>query len=409
MNMLKKASLLMGLGVSSLGLSAQELKVTDDFSLKLDARFTIEARANITSDKEFSYEGNPFTFANGARLTQSRLGVVAKLYKNWEARMDAEVVGGKLYLRDNWMKYSFSPKQSLALGYMKDPLGFEHLTASKFMYIENATPVTFLTHGRFIALSWSMWDTNYLFTANLSGPTMNDRGDSPLRGNDGYGIAARAAYIPFNDAYKTLHLGVYGSHHVTDEKNDVHAGIAKSGGGETGVHQYKFNTILLPIVDSYNVMGVELAFKYDRLLVRGEYLGNHYRYREVASADLRNIYYQGFYTTINYTLIGNQRTYNRASGTFATNVAKGGNLDLFTRISYLDAEHHPSSPVAAAINGGKTLNWTLGASWMPNRNVTLTASYLLTHLSEQDNRMGALSWKDNGNLHGLQCRAQICF
>jgi phosphate-selective porin OprO/OprP len=135
------------------------------------------------------------------------------------------------------------------------------------------------------------------------------------------------------------------------------------------------------------IAGFEAAGNYGPFYAMGEYY--HYSIDRIG---LANVQFDGEYVDASYTLTGESRKYNKATGAyggivpahdFSPSSGYWGAFEIAARYSYVDLTSNFTGgvPISAtsqpsAINGGKETGYTVGLNWYPNTYMRVMLNYI---------------------------------
>lgn len=399
--------------------------------VKFDGRVTLDGALYLPAVKMdgLKYGGatpEDFRFSSGMQITQLRLGFLAAIGERWQAKFDVTLNDRRVTPTDIVLIYNFDQHSRLLMGYYKDPLSMEANTPSKFLSLQTPMAVSMLTHDqRYLGVTYMRTGRHYYLAGGIYSGTSSPMMTEPNRGNDGYGLSARAAWIPKDDEHTTIHIGTSGRwRHVADYAKT----LTLSTLPESRIDFRRFVTTSIERTNQYWAGGLEVALRHKRLFFTAEWLGNIVRH-EAPIYDPNNIIYgvpspqlgwskvneyaDGWTMTASYMLKGNQRTYMKADGLFnpAGNVAKGGNLELFGRVGQVSLDSKRNS---YNHQGGSATSYMLGLNWYPNGNILIGANYSYLDHSTSADAGGLLkhnltTGRFGLNFHTLQLRAQFIF
>ena len=178
-------------------------------------------------------------------------------------------------------------------------------------------------------------------------------------------------------------------------------------------------------MNHYTTYGAELAFRWNKLLMYGEYLFtdlSRYKKNGEIHEPLKNAEFMGWYATASYMIIGEQRRYSPEDAEFGGVKVnrRGGNLEVSARVSHLNLNdfHDLSSP----ITGGSAYSYSANLNWYPVSNVLIGLNYLFMDNDKYADSKGqitvntpsgnkALSEARPGGIdfHVLQLRLMVSF
>lgn len=296
-------------------------------------------------------------------------------------------------ITDLWIQFKTGTiLGNIKIGSLKEPLGFEHLTSSRYLDFLERSYNQDAFYGGFNngfspgILFQDTYDDEYgTWTTSFAKNTLNNAGNIFGYGfGDGeYAWSSRMTYLPYfeDEGAKLFHLGISGS--LRDPNNASLRFRAR------GALRNAPNGAPLPVlVDTGNfavegrhdLLGAEAVFQYESLLLQAEYMGSFAHDASFAAAPLGTVFSQGWYVEALYFLTGEHRHYERATGVFGRVVPhenfsiSGGGLggwQVGGRYSQLDLRD-------AGLDGGIVQDVTLGLNWFMNPNLKLQANYVYT-------------------------------
>ncbi len=400
----------LGMGVA-VAQDATIVQGTNDLRVKFDARITFDGAVYSpqTDLSDVKYRTDAFRFSNAGNLSQLRLGFNATFGDKWLGRFDADFANRRVTLCDVIINYYFHKQSRLIMGYFKDPVSMENSTASRLLNVQTPMAVSMLTRGeRYWGITYVHYGRHHWLAGGIYAGTVGSRTTVANRGDDGFGAAARVAYIPVNNEYTTIHLGAYGRWRRPEPSEgtpDYPRSMAFSTAPESAIDAHRFISFTLPQVKSYWLGGVEAAVKFDKLYFTGEYLFNH-----ITQVAGRTNFLSGWTITGSYMLRGKQRAYVASDAHFSpvANVVKGGNLELIARVGQVDAN---DAKADTPINAGKAFSTMVGLNWYPRANLLFALNY--TYLDHDANASsgGSITGIPSRGIdfHTLQLRAQVIF
>lgn len=393
---------------SSVAIAQKSVTVGDhDLSIRFDGRITYDAALYVPqrSIESLRYGSDAFRFSSGANLSQMRLGFHAMLGTKFSGRFDANFSDRRVAMTDAALFWRIDRNSKLIMGYFKDPVSMENNTASRYLSVATPMAVAMLTHGqRYVGVTYAHWGDQYwvaggAYAGTLGAQTM----PRANRGNDGYGVSARAVYLPINNDYTTLHLGLYGRYRVPDEAQGA---ISIGTLPESTIDSRRFVSASLLGVKHYWLGGVEAALRYDRLYFTGEYLVNSYHFTSGSDPYVA----WGWTFTGSYMLRGKQRKYLKSDAVFNPSgyLDHRGGLELIGRlgmVSLNDTDHTRQF--------GRAFSAMCGLNWYPRANLLFGLNYTyLDHdrYAAAGGQIRFLSHDIEGiDFHTIQLRAQLVF
>lgn len=359
------------------------------FKLWFDNRVYIDAAYYSPSDdinglssklnKDLPTDDGQFRFNNGAIIRRARLGIKGTLYNKWNAELDLDFAYNEVEIKDMYLGYKFNDHLSIKAGNFKEPMSMERLTSSKYLInMERPMPVEMFAGGRKLGIAATAWNKHWWVSGGVFGSEVSILQKEKNRGSDGYGFTARAAVSPILRNDMVLHVGAYGTYRTPEASGQENRFVEFRTFPESRVDRRRFVRTEVPNVNHYTTTGIELAYKYQKLLVYGEYIFtdlSRYKLEGDRKVNLKNATFDGWYATASYMLIGKQREYasdDAEFGPMAIN-KKGGNLEIAGRISTVNLnDFHDAS---AVITGGQASSYAASLNWYPNRNILIGLNY----------------------------------
>ena len=395
----------------------------EELSLTVDGRLTLESAAFLPVDRgQYRWQVGPgqyepFRMTSGTTISQARIALVPR-YKDWSGRFDVNFAGNKVSLADAYVSYSYSERGDITLGYFFDPISIGLNTATRHNSLPGAAPISFLApFVRHMGIALTQWGGKYWLSAGISAGGIGGTLAEANHSDEGYGVAARFAYLPIYTEDQVLQLGVSASTRAPERTLDETGGLSLSAEGTSAVDRHGFIQTAIPNVQRYEFFGAEVAYRNTKFYTLGEFLMTNVGHAKgpipAGTTLSRGLFaspetyttYLGGYLTASYMLRGEQRAYNRGSATFrntANEIEPGGNLELMARVSYLDAKE-----------GGEMIEGLAALNWYPNKLILLGLDYSYRSMNNRATAGGRLvplaPRSSSLGLHTLQLRAQLVF
>ncbi len=359
------------------------------FSWRFDTRLFLDA-ATYSSSQDLSgmtYAGDEFCFSNGASPRRVRFAVKANFDRKWFGEMDIDLNYNEVDLKDLYVGYNINNNMFVKIGNIKEPLTMSNNTSPRYLpFMERAMVVDALAPNRSLGVSYTYFSRHLFGSAGFFGQSIHDQDlRDANRGDDGYAGTARIAYIPINSKTQTLHIGLGGTYRTPSNSETYGNGdreVQFKTMPESYVNRMRFIDVHIENVNHYTVTGAELAYRYNRLLVQGEYLFttvSRYMYdSDEVKHGLKDATFDGWYAEALYEIWGDHRHYNEERGSFRSgkNHGKKGTLEAGVRYSYLNMnDFHEADDPDYWITGGKSNITTTQVNWSPNNNLTFSVSY----------------------------------
>lgn len=359
------------------------------FKLWFDNRIYVDAAyyspaADISGlssklNKDLEFDDGKFRFNNGIAIRRARFAVKGTLYEKWNAELDLDFAYNEVEIKDMYIGYKFNDHISIKAGNFKEPMSMERLTSSKYlMNMERPMAVEMFAGGRKLGVAATAWNKYWWVSGGIFGSEVSLLQKEKNRGSDGYGFTARAAISPILRQDMTLHIGAYGTFRTPEASGLENRLVEFRTFPESRIDRRRFVRTEISNVNHYTTTGIELAFKYHKLLLYGEYIFTNlsrYKMDGDKKVNLKNATFDGWYATASYMIIGGQREYasdDAEFGPMAVN-KKGGNLELTGRVSTVNLNDFKDP--TAVITGGKAMSYSASLNWYPNRNVLIGLNY----------------------------------
>jgi phosphate-selective porin OprO/OprP len=335
-------------------------------------------------------------FSDGFYLRRARFGVEGTMAHDFNYRLLLELGGsgteGPTRINDAWISYSGFAPFTFQLGAFAPPANMDDGTAPEDLpFLERASASELsrslaAADGR-IGLAVKANGARWMSSLALTTRTANDAEVFDVQ----TAAVARAAFLAATGSDYNLHIGASGTYVFAP---------ADQGPGAAPRHPLRWRERPEIRVDGVRLIdtgsidadnagayGVEFGASWKSLYLQGEHFWFDIARR--ASANLPDPDFAGYYLQGSWTLTGEHRRYNAATGSFqnprpATPFSGSGGfgaLELAARYSRmnLDFEEGPSGVAAepGAIRGGDQQIWTFGLNWYPNTAIKVMMNYLL--------------------------------
>lgn len=362
----------------------------------------------------------PTNLNSGENFRRARLGVTGKVLGDWNYALIYDFggttdsgAGGINASGIETAEISYTGFRPFVIegGAQDIPYTLDEATSSNdIMFIERAS-------SQVIATNIAAND----FRENFGGHWNNDRiwlgayFTGPQTGSARTGIASqigaiqRATYQVLNTDQASFHIGA-------DAEELIKPPISAAGGFRTLgslsdrpelridpttiIGTGAWGSVTNPVTGA-DVIGAELAGGFGPLFGQAEYF--HYT---VNRSGLKDANFDGGYVEASYTITGEHRKYNPATGAYTgispahpfdiTHFNEGawGALELGARYSIVDLNDNYSGGLASAggsstsIAGGKQQVFTIGANWYVNNNIRFMLNYLHGKIDKPEGTAG---------------------
>lgn len=327
---------------------------------------------------------------------------------------------------DVWVRFKDIPYLgNIQVGNIKEPIGFEHLTSSRFLnFMErsfnqdlftgafnNGFTPGIMAHNTY-AEEHGTWAIGlFKNTANIFAWNVGD-GEGAVTG--------RVTYLPLFDeeCHQLIHVGVSGSYRDPDQDR-VRYRTRDMRQGNGSLATVFADTGFITASDVYYA-GAELVGVNGPLSFQAEWIGawNNNAISQGSTAavaaglPLGTVFVQNFYTEFHYFLTGETREYEKKAGAFGRVIPlknacwKGGCYQpgawqLAFRYDHCDLND-------SGVDGGRLNSYTFGVNWFLNPNMKVQANYALTERDRGISQVQAAT-VDNGLIHGFGMRLAYDF
>ena len=365
-----------------------------------DGRVKLRLGGQIHNDWQWFDDGSDFDIVfgdveDGVDLRRLRAYISGQVVEDFEFKLQFDFAGGDADVMDACIAYTGAPRIGrLQAGLFKEPFSLEELLSSNNTpFLERAMPNVFVPSRNVgVQLSNSHFDDRLTWAAGV----FRDADTYGNGASDGdYAVTARVTGLPWytQEGRGLLHTGVGYSHRKVDD-------TLRYQGRPEAVNTPRYLDTGALAADGVDLFNAELALRWDRFLLQGEYF-----LADVDTPHFDDARFDGYYVLGSVFLTPDRRSYNKSAGVF-------GGVKPARNFSLRGAESGPGAWEIAArystldlnddwIIGGEGDNWTLGLNWYLNPHVRLMLNY--THADVD--RFPLYS----GNIESFQARFQIAF
>lgn len=307
---------------------------------------------------------------------------------------------------DLWVTLTKLPMiGNLRMGNLKEPIGMEHLTSSRFLEFMERSYNQDAFYGPFnngfvpaIMAFDTLADERITWASAVSKNTNNIFGNGV--GDGEYAYTNRVTLLPLweSDGRYLVHLGLSSSLRDLDES----AIRVRSRGSLRSGNPGPFNPVFADsgtfIGDNQTLVGAEFASQMGPVTIQSEYTASFVKDGVRAGVPLGSVFFQGWYVETLWFLTGEHRTYNRKTGVFdrvvpAENyfrVATDGGTCFGRGAWQLGARYSMLDLKDPGINGGILHDVTLGLNWFLNPNMKVQWNYIVTDRDANGNTSDGL-------------------
>ncbi|WP_086632695.1 OprO/OprP family phosphate-selective porin [Commensalibacter intestini] len=244
----------------------------------------------------------------------------------------------------------------------------------------------------------------------FTGHTYSSTKDNPNIIKDQTGGVLRIAGRPYVSKDIDFHLGASASSafNVAQTNNGKQYSFSGSPGFRL-TQETLIQTGALNNVSNVWEAGPEVGFRWKRFLAKAEYI----EYGINRSDNNSNLNFNGYYTSLTYTILGKPRSYDiraaafRAPGVeydFDPKQNHWGALEISGRWSVLDLNSHKNS--IDGVNGGQQTTWTGGLNWYPSPHFRVSLNY--DHIMATSTPNNPLNTRGR-NMDAVAARFQAAF
>jgi phosphate-selective porin OprO/OprP len=342
-------------------------------------------------------------FRDGVDFRRARFQIDGVMYETmeWAAEFDfvnsagAGVGGVPISVvapTDLWWQWNAVPVlQHFRVGNTKEPIGFEHLTSSRFLNFMERSFMQDAFFGGFnngftpgAQFFGTMAEEQMTYNFGVFNPTTNVFGFNTGTGE--YSFSGRLTALPYyvDEGRGLLHLGVSGRHWTLDERQARFRTRASVRSSLSVQWPIIADTGLIR-ADTDQQVNVEVMGQVGPFSVISEFLTSWLQQARTPDGGTAGpVVYRGAYVETLYFLTGEHRAYNRRTGVIDRVIpienaffAKGeegetaygwGAWQLAARYQFLDLN-------SQGFNGGILHDTTLGINWYLNPNFKVQANY----------------------------------
>jgi phosphate-selective porin OprO and OprP len=348
--------------------------------------------------------GGTGDFEDGAYFRRARLRIDGTLYQHfeWVAEFDfannvendtsssTQTIGSPSFT-DVWFGANDLPLiGAVRAGWMKEPIGFEHLTSSRWLNFMERSPGSDSLNLRSPGVMFLNGTENQRLTWAASFHHVQNDNFGFGVGDGQYSETGRVTWLPWyeNEGRQLLHLGIGATHrHLNDNQVDLHG--RPSVRTEPGSLEPSLAETGTIAGSTQEVVDAELAAVFGPWTLQSEYYFTfiHDAFfpdqpppQGIARGTL---FYQGAYVELLYFLTGEYRAYDRKEAVFDRVVPLRnfnvwdreygwGAWQVGVRYGYLDLQDK-------GVNGATLNDIVLGLSWFLNPNAKVQWNFAIDH------------------------------
>ncbi len=370
-------------------------------SLKIGGRIFLDTAVFGQNDESMAQVGDA---ENAIKVRTAWVELKGDVLENTQYRLWFDLAG-QVSLLDVYLDFGELPYiQNLRIGHFFEPFSLEQLTPNKYLTAMERSSPFLLGRNMGVMAHSDNAEANWTYGVGLF---VSEQGSKPpfyQSDQDSSAITGRLTYLPWYDE-------------ASDGRGLIHLGAGYSWrhlGDGTLEFDNKPDSSLAPVIvdtgvfgaDAYHLLGLEAAYAYGSFTLQSEY---HW-----ASADTDDFGAESFdhyYVQASYFLTGENRAYNRRSGSFSNRVVPFENFFRVRtedqcicngwgawEVAYRFAHDDLNSD---NILGGTDYRHLVGLNWYLSPYTRAMFEYIY---SDTDRQIAS-----NGELQIFQMRLQIDF
>ncbi len=342
------------------------------------------------------YAEDEVTLGDGTELRRATIDLEGGVARSWGFELSADFADATADVKDAALSYLGFGATTITIGQQKIPFSLNELTSSKHITFLEPGLLNELVPGRRVGIAAKHERSCWTAAAGVYGEAFDDNADD--EGNEGWSVAGRATYAPIHDDRHAVHFGAHAALVTPDSEQEVKYNARP----ESHVTDIKYlDTGKIKRVEDTLTWGLDSAVVMGPFSLQVEYavatVSQELEEEEKGSTE--EYEFSGWYAFASWFVTGESRDYDVGKGAFGSVKPYGdrGALELSARYSTLDLND-------GDIEGGEETNITLGASWYANKNVRITANYIIVDNDEYADADGDIAGDDDPHIFGLRCQ-----
>lgn len=306
-------------------------------------------------------------------IRRARISVKGEALPNLNYEVEYSFTGNNEW-RDVYLEYQVLPRFFMKVGNLKEPIGLEALSSSKYnTFMERSLSQTFINKRKLgiqLQRNFKNDDHRYTLTAGAFKESLDELIDDEDAGSS---LVARATYAYVPNKKSLLHLGIATAYTSYDQEK-----ISLGTLPESDLFDRKLVSTKIKNVEETNRLGVESAVVWNNFALQGEYL-----YMGVKNVDTDYNFYS-YYLQGSWFLTGESKQYKAKKATFSrikpnNPITEGGwgAWEVALRSSYLDIDDKDEEESCET-------DYTLGLNWYATSHLRVMSNYVRAELSEDD-------------------------
>jgi phosphate-selective porin OprO/OprP len=331
-------------------------------TIPADASPQVRGRIHL----DYGFHDNDVTqFGDGHRLRRARIGVTGRIDENWSYISEVDFAENDVDFKDVYLRYTGLEHGHITIGHFKVPFSMDELTSSNnISFIERALPNAF-AQSRRTGFGYGISGSNYTFDAMAFGQPVGTNDDRVATGGDeGFGVGARATFIPMRNDNGLLHLGfALSTEQPANDENEIIRIRQRPESRVSGLRLVDTGNI--NEVSSINRAGIELGWQHGPFTLQSEYITVDVN----RNSGFEDYSFDGYYAQASWMLTGERKGYR--GGVFRNpSVQDRGAWELAVRYSNINLDD-------GLIAGGEMNNATIGLNYYANNNVRFMLNYIM--------------------------------
>ena len=369
--------------LSSISLIAQDKSQSSESHFLKSRQFSsIHWGGRIQLDMMFMQQNDSldahFTSANGIEIRRARFYTSGKVH-NISFKLQIDFAHNALIVKDAWLNFSKIPfVGNFKVGNMKEPIGLNTLTSSKYLTFMERPITSDLDFDRKLGfmLHNQHFDKRLSWSAGIFYPSAPN---NKYLGN-AYHLTFRLSGLPIYNVeygeYQVLHLGASFSNQYLYNSTLLFASRPESHLAP------KYITINTNNIKSLNSVNFEAALILRSLSFQGEY--HMFKFQPSDTIQLKNTDYSSssFYGTISWFITGEDRNYSKSKSCFGIITPRRsfgedgwGAFEIAVRYSHSNFNDDD-------LNGGELNNINIGLNWYLNYRLKVAFNYIHSDVPE---------------------------
>lgn len=308
---------------------------------------------------------------NEQAIRRARLSLSGKILPTLKYEVEYSLTGNNNW-KDVYLEYEVLPELFLKVGNIKESIGLEALTSSKYnSFMERSLAQALLSKrklGMKLRYPFKDDDHHYTLTMGAFGKSLDELIDNEEVSKS---VVARATYAYIPSKTQLLHLGIATSYSDYDGQS-----ISLNTEPESDLFDRKLVSTKVKDVEQTQRVDIESAIIYNSFAFQGEYL-----FIGVDSIDT-SYNFNSWYLQGSWFITGESKEYKAKKASFSrvkplNPLTQGGwgAWEVAVRMSQIDIDDKDEEESIET-------DYTLGINWYATKNLRVMANYIRAELSE---------------------------